>query len=58
MMRATNTTAIGATASGTAIFGAAPSIAQPIVAPIWLTINTSLRPARSETMPQIGAATN
>ena len=54
-MRAAKTTAIGATDSATAMFGASPSIAQPIVAPIWLTISTVLRPSRSEMIPQSGA---
>ncbi len=56
--RATKTTAIGATAMAAAMSGARPSIAQPIVAPIWLTISTILRPIRSETLPHSGAETN
>src|SRR5579871_6947963 len=56
--RATKTTAIGATATAAAMFGANPSIAQPMVAPIWLTIKTILRPARSEMLPQSGAETS
>ena len=40
------------------MFGARPSIAQPIVAPIWLTISTILRPILSETLPQSGAETS
>ena len=38
--------------------GANASIAQPIVAPIWLMIRTRLRPIRSETCPHSGAETN
>ena len=57
-MRAAKTTAIGAKDSATAMFGASPSIAQPIVAPIWLTIKTVLRPSRSEMIPQSGAERN
>lgn len=48
MIRAAKTTAIGETAMATATFGATPSSAQPMVAPIWLTISTILRPIRSE----------
>ena len=40
------------------MFGARPSIAQPIVAPIWLMISTILRPIRSETLPHSGAETS
>src|SRR6185437_11230786 len=40
------------------IVGANASIAQPMVAPIWLMISTFLRPARSETCPHSGAEMN
>ncbi len=40
------------------MFGARPSIAQPIVAPIWLMMSTALRPMRSEMLPQTGEETN